>query len=71
MLAHQLLADQLPGLAFLVDAGEVHEGDAELLGGQFGQGAALHQPVLYQIGHQRQLVALGLLLRLQSPFFVK
>ncbi|MCY1290125.1 hypothetical protein D9M70_392520 [compost metagenome] len=71
MLADQLFADQIPRLAFLVDAREVHKGDAELLGRQLGQRAALHQLVLYQIGHQWQLVALGLLLGLHGTLLVQ
>ncbi|MCY1299250.1 hypothetical protein D9M70_487720 [compost metagenome] len=71
VLAHQFLADQLPGHAFPVEAAQVAEGHAELLGGQLGQRPALHQLVLHQVGHQRQLVALRLQLRLLGAPFIE
>ncbi|MNZ85255.1 hypothetical protein D3C78_1040360 [compost metagenome] len=71
MLAHQFLADQLLGHAFPIQAVQVAVGDAELLRRQFGQRPAFHQLVLHQVGHQRQLVALGLLLCLLGAFFIE
>ncbi|MNN89957.1 hypothetical protein D3C81_2078410 [compost metagenome] len=71
MLAYQLLADQFLRDAFPVQAVQVAAGNAELLGRQFGQRPALHQLVLHQVGHQRQFVALRLLLRLLGASFIE
>ena len=70
VLADQLFADGVPRKAFPVQAVQV-AGDAELLGGQFGQGQAAYQLVLHQVRHQRQLVALRLRLGLQGGLFVE
>lgn len=71
VLADQLFADGVPRKAFLVQAIQVAIGDAELLGGQFGQGQAAYQLALHQVRHQRQLVALRLRLGLHGGLFVE
>ncbi|MNZ93256.1 hypothetical protein D3C78_1123150 [compost metagenome] len=71
MLAHQLFADQLLRHAFSIQTVQVAIGDTELFRRQFSQRPALHQPVLHEVGHQRQFVALRLLLRLLGAFFIE
>lgn len=64
VLPDQFFTDQAGGLAFLVQAVEVQQGDAEMLRGDFRNLATLDQFVLHQIADQGHAVALGLLLRL-------
>ncbi|MNP28558.1 hypothetical protein D3C76_1215280 [compost metagenome] len=71
MLADQLLADQVLGLGFLVDAGEVEKGHAKLLRRHLRQVPALQQLVLHQIGNQRDLVALRLGMGLQGATLIE
>ncbi|MCY1299258.1 hypothetical protein D9M70_487800 [compost metagenome] len=71
VLTHQLFADQLLRHVFPVKAIQVAVGNAELFCRQLGQRPTLHQLVLHQVGHQRQLIALCLLLRLLGAFFIE
>ncbi|MDT4858674.1 hypothetical protein FQZ97_931530 [compost metagenome] len=71
VLTYQLLADQVLGLTFFIDGIEVDKGHAKLFGRQFGQRAAFNQLVLNEVGDQRQLIALSLLLGLLGGFFIQ
>jgi len=66
VLANQLLANQAFGLAFLVEAAQVEQGDTEMLRGDFRDLAAFDQFVLDQIADEGYPIALGLLIRLLS-----
>ncbi len=70
MLLHQLLVDDVFRQLLLVDGCEIEKGHTKLLGCQLCQRATLHQPLLNEIGHQRDFSLLGLdhgLLRCRLP----
>ncbi len=61
MLAHQLFANQLLGLGFLVQSTEVEVGVAELFSAGHGERARIRKLLLHQMGDQRDFVLTSLL----------